>query len=195
MVRERTDRRPRWLAVLVTLTLALALLAGCGAGGGDAAAGGDAVGRGDAASEAGLGDAAAWAPDRDASYYDLEHVVLYLDAYDELPPNYVCKEEAREAGWEGGSVERVIPGAAIGGDRFGNYEGALPELAGGDEYRECDIDTNGRGSRGPERLIYVADGGSDEPGDAEGPYYYTKDHYETFAEVTIADDGEVSVDE
>ena len=47
-------------------------------------------------------------------YYDLEHVVLYLDRYGVLPDNYITKDEARALGWEGGSVENYLDGTAIG---------------------------------------------------------------------------------
>ena len=114
------------------------------------------------------------------SYYDLKKVVLYLYIYDELPPNYITKNQARALGWEGGSVEKYKEGAAIGGDRFGNYEGLLP-TAGGRSYTECDIDTLGYSSRGSRRLIFSND----------GLYFYTSDHYETFAEVTVTEDYEV----
>ena len=113
-------------------------------------------------------------------YYDLTNVVLYIEVYDELPPNYITKAEARELGWEGGSVEDYMEGAAIGGDHFGNYEGLLPE-AEGRAYTECDIDTNGYGSRGSRRLIFSND----------GLYFYTSDHYESFSEVTVTEDYEV----
>lgn len=108
------------------------------------------------------------------AYYDLEHVVLYLDEYDELPLNFITKDDARSLGWNGGSVERYLDGAAIGGDRFGNYEKLLP-VAKGRTYTECDLDTDGQNSRGPCRLIFSND----------GLYFYTDDHYETFARVTI----------
>ena len=113
-------------------------------------------------------------------YYDLENVVLYLELYDELPPNYITKSEARDLGWEGGSVEKYQRGAAIGGDTFGNREGLLPE-AGGRKYTECDIDTKGRKSRGSKRLVFSND----------GLYFYTSDHYETFSEVTVTEEYEV----
>ncbi|MCH5200101.1 MAG: ribonuclease [Oscillospiraceae bacterium] len=113
-------------------------------------------------------------------YYDLTNVVLYIEVYGELPPNYITKSKARELGWEGGSVENYKPGAAIGGDRFGNYEGLLPE-APGRSYTECDIDTNGYGSRGSRRLVFSND----------GLYFYTSDHYESFSEVTVTKDYEV----
>lgn len=113
-------------------------------------------------------------------YYDLKNVVLYLELYSELPPNYITKKEAQELGWQGGSVEKYKEGAAIGGDHFGNYEGKLPKIKGR-SYTECDIDTDGYHSRGSRRLIFSDD----------GLYYYTSDHYETFSEVTVTEDHEV----
>ncbi len=120
------------------------------------------------------------APDRDGSYYDVKNVVLYLEAYGRLPGNYITKTEARSLGWEGGSVEEYLEGAAIGGDRFGNYEGLLPD-AEGRTWTECDIDTLGYGSRGSRRLVFSSD----------GLYYYTADHYESFSPVTVTEDGDV----
>lgn len=115
-------------------------------------------------------------PDPDGYYYDLEGVLLYLDAYDQLPSNFITKKEARDLGWNGGSVDRYMPGGAIGGDRFGNREGQLPD----GRYTECDLNTNGKNSRGAERLVF-----SDQ-----GEYYYTEDHYETFTQVWV-DNGAV----
>ena len=117
--------------------------------------------------------------DEHGSYYDAESVVLYLDTYGHLPDNYITKSDARALGWEGGSVEVYQPGAAIGGDRFGNREGLLPE-ADGRTYTECDINTNGADSRGAERLIFSND----------GLYFYTSDHYASFTELTV-DGGQV----
>ena len=114
------------------------------------------------------------------SYYDLVNVVLYLEAYNELPPNYITKSEAQALGWEGGSVEKYKEGAAIGGDTFGNREGLLP-AADGRRYTECDIDTHGYKSRGSRRLVFSND----------GLYFYTSDHYETFSEVSVTEDYEV----
>lgn len=107
--------------------------------------------------------------DEDGTYNSAEDVSLYLYTYDHLPDNYITKSEARDLGWTGGSVERVAPGCAIGGDRFGNREGVLP-AAQGRSYYECDIDTIGETSRGAKRLVYSDD----------GLIYYTEDHYETF---------------
>lgn len=113
-------------------------------------------------------------------YYDVENVVLYLEVYDELPPNYITKNEAQALGWEGGSVEKYKEGAAIGGDTFGNREGLLP-VADGRKYTECDIDTHGYNSRGSRRLVFSND----------GLYFYTSDHYENFSEITVTEDYEV----
>ena len=105
----------------------------------------------------------------DGWYYSVEEVSLYLYVYGELPENFITKNEARELGWDGGSVEVYAPGCAIGGDRFGNREGLLPK-ADGRQYYECDIDTDGADSRGAKRIVYSND----------GLIYYTDDHYESF---------------
>lgn len=107
--------------------------------------------------------------DEDGWYYSAEDVALYLYTYGHLPGNFITKNEARELGWEGGSVEEYAPGYAIGGDKFGNREGLLPK-AEGRQYYECDIDTNGARSRGAKRIVFSND----------GLIYYTDDHYETF---------------
>lgn len=107
--------------------------------------------------------------EEDGWYYSAEDVALYLCTYDELPDNFITKDEAEDLGWEGGSVENYAPGCAIGGDSFGNREGLLPEAPGRDYY-ECDIDTDGRDSRGAKRIVYSDD----------GLIYYTDDHYESF---------------
>lgn len=104
--------------------------------------------------------------DEDGTYNSAEDVSLYLYTYGHLPENYITKNEARDLGWSGGSVEKYAPGYAIGGDKFGNREGVLPDGT----YHECDIDTIGQNSRGAKRLVYADD----------GRIYYTEDHYETF---------------
>lgn len=107
--------------------------------------------------------------DEDGSYFDKENVALYIHTYGKLPDNFITKDEARDLGWEGGSVEKYAPGKAIGGDRFGNYEGLLPKKKGR-TYTECDIDTDGYHSRGSRRIVFSND----------GLIYYTHDHYESF---------------
>lgn len=105
--------------------------------------------------------------DPDGTYTTKEDVSLYLYTYGELPSNFITKKEAQALGWSGGSLEPYAPGKCIGGDRFGNYEGILPE---DHTYHECDINTLGASRRGAERLVYSDD----------GLIYYTEDHYETF---------------
>ncbi len=105
----------------------------------------------------------------DGSYTSKEDVALYIHTYGHLPPNFITKQEARKLGWEGGSLEPFAPGKCIGGDRFGNYEGLLPDKKGR-TFTECDIDTLGAKSRGAKRIIFSND----------GLIYYTDDHYESF---------------
>lgn len=106
---------------------------------------------------------------QDGVYDSKEDVALYLQLYGSLPENYITKQEAEELGWEGGSLEPYAPGKCIGGNRFGNYEGLLPEKEGR-TYQECDIDTLGAGSRGAKRIVFSND----------GLIYYTEDHYSSF---------------
>jgi len=105
--------------------------------------------------------------DPDGSYTSKEDVALYIHTYGCLPGNFMTKNDARDLGWEGGSLEEFAPGMCIGGDRFGNYEGLLPEDR---EYTECDIDTLGADKRGAKRIVFSED----------GLIYYTEDHYESF---------------
>ena len=110
--------------------------------------------------------------DPNGSYTSKEDVALYLYTYDELPSNFITKNEARQLGWNGGSLEPYAPGKCIGGDHFGNYERKLPE-ENGRQYFECDIDTLYAKSRGPKRIVYSDD----------GLIFYTADHYSHFEEL------------
>lgn len=105
----------------------------------------------------------------DGTYSSKEDVALYIHLYGHLPSNYISKKDAEDLGWPGGSLEPYAPGKCIGGSRFGNYEGLLPQ-AKGRTYTECDIDTMGAKSRGAKRIVFSND----------GLIYYTEDHYETF---------------
>lgn len=105
----------------------------------------------------------------DGTYTAKEDVALYLHQYGHLPDNFITKKEAQALGWSGGSLEPYAPGKCIGGSKFGNYEGILPE-APGRKYTECDIDTLGAKSRGAKRIVFSND----------GLIYYTDDHYESF---------------
>lgn len=105
----------------------------------------------------------------DGTYSSKEDVALYLHLYGHLPSNYISKKEAEKLGWPGGSLEPFAPGMCIGGSRFGNYEGLLPEKDGR-TYTECDIDTLGADKRGAKRIVFSND----------GLIYYTEDHYQSF---------------
>ena len=113
-------------------------------------------------------EAPAPALSEDGEYTAPEDVAAYLRAYGHLPENFITKSEARALGWRGGDLWPYAPGKSIGGDRYGNYEGLLPEGS----YRECDVNYSG-GKRRAERLIYSAD----------GRCYYSNDHYESFTEL------------
>ena len=113
--------------------------------------------------------------EKDGEYTDKEHVASYLRIYHQLPSNYITKRDAQNLGWSGNggeSIWTVAPGKSIGGSRFGNYEGKLPDQEGRRWY-ECDIDYNGK-SRGVKRIVYSSD----------GLIYYTEDHYNTFEDIT-----------
>ena len=114
-------------------------------------------------------DASAPQIDEDGAYTTKDDVALYIHTYGHLPDNFTTKKEAQALGWSGGSLEPYAPGKCIGGSRFGNYEGLLPE-ADRRTYTECDIDTLGADSRGAKRIVFSND----------GLIYYTEDHYETF---------------
>ena len=94
----------------------------------------------------------------DGQYDSKDEVSAYLTEYGHLPSNYITKKQAQ------------APGCSIGGDRFGNYEGTLPDGS----YHECDLNTRGADKRGAERLVYADD----------GRIYYTADHYGSFEEIT-----------
>lgn len=104
-------------------------------------------------------------------------VAEYIDLYGELPVNYLTKDEARDLGWiaKEGNLWDVAPGAAIGGDYFGNFEELLPE-ANGRDYFEADIEYEG-GHRNAKRLVFSND----------GLYFYTDDHYDSFSEIEVGE--------
>lgn len=110
--------------------------------------------------------------DKDGTYTTKDDVALYIHLYGKLPSNFITKDEARDLGWEGGGLEDFAPGKCIGGDRFGNYEGLLPD-AKGRTWTECDIDTLGKRSRGSKRIVFSND----------GLVFYTDDHYESFTQL------------
>lgn len=107
------------------------------------------------------------------AYNTPEDVAYYLHLFKELPPNYLTKKEASAKGWQAdkGNLWEVTDEMSIGGDRFGNREGTLPE-GKGIQYYEADVNYEG-GHRGAERLVYSN----------EGTIYYSEDHYETFEQL------------
>lgn len=100
-------------------------------------------------------------------------VISYLQQHQRLPDYYVTKKQAREQGWDprDGNLCSVLPGKAIGGDRFSNREGQLPK-AGKRVWREADIHYR-CGRRGADRLLYSND----------GLIFVTHDHYKNFIRV------------
>ena len=172
-------RFTRLTGALLALLLVFSVLSGCGGAAPDvpsctAAPAADAVPAADAPSDA---EADAVSPDKSSpaaldeggEYTSAEDVALYLHLYAHLPQNFITKKDARALGWNGGGLDDYADGKCIGGDRFGNYEGLLPD-APGREYHECDIDTLHAVSRGAKRIVYSND----------GLIYYTEDHYESF---------------
>lgn len=111
--------------------------------------------------------------DEHGSYTSKESVAAYIHTYGHLPENYITKNEAEKLGWNSkeGNLWEVAPGMSIGGSKFGNYEGLLPDRKGR-KYYECDIDYEG-GYRGAKRIIYSND----------GLIFYTEDHYESFEQL------------
>ena len=175
-------RFTRLSGALLALVFIFLLLSGCGGAAPDALSGtaaptADAVFAADAPSSAGTESVSPDEPDEpapvalreDGEYTSAEDVALYLYLYGCLPENFITKTDARALGWSGGGLDGYADGKCIGGDRFGNYEGRLPD-APGREYRECDIDTLHAASRGAKRIVYSND----------GLIYYTEDHYESF---------------
>ena len=70
-----------------------------------------------------------------------KRVVSYLQQHQRLPDYYITKKQAREQGWDArnGNLCSVLPGKAIGGDRFSNREGNCPRPAVGYGARRISI--------------------------------------------------------
>ena len=151
----------RWLALLLT---AMVLLSGCALL--------------EAPVQQPTAEVTQAAISENGAYSSKDEVAEYLHEFGHLPPNYLTKKEAQDLGWVAnkGNLWEVAPGKSIGGDRFGNREGLLPE-ASGRKYYECDIDFDGS-YRNAKRIVYSSD----------GLIFYTEDHYESFQQLY----GEVS---
>lgn len=111
--------------------------------------------------------------DEDGWYTTKEEVALYIHTYGRLPGNFISKTKARDRGWVAseGNLNEVCPGMSIGGSRFYNDDGQLPDKKGR-QWTECDINYHG-GHRGAERIVFSND----------GLIFYTADHYETFEQL------------
>ena len=175
-------RFTRLTGALLALLLVFSVLSSCSGAAPDvpsctAAPAADAVPAADAPSDTEADAVSPGEPDKSSpaaldeggEYTSAEDVALYLHLYAHLPQNFITKKDARALGWNGGGLDDYADGKCIGGDRFGNYEGLLPD-APGREYHECDIDTLHAVSRGAKRIVYSND----------GLIYYTEDHYESF---------------
>ena len=97
----------------------------------------------------------------------------YIFQHGRLPDNFITKKEAQRLGWDSSRnyVSDVAPGKSIGGDRFGNYEGRLPNKKGRTWYEADCYYTKGK--RNAYRILFSND----------GLVYYTDDHYETFTQM------------
>ncbi|WP_027379737.1 ribonuclease domain-containing protein [Chryseobacterium daeguense] len=95
-------------------------------------------------------------------------VINYVKQNHKLPDYYITKNEARKHGWTAskGNLCEVLPGKAIGGDKFTNREGTLPK---NDKYFEADVNYN-CGRRNADRIIFTKN----------GDVYLTKNHYKSF---------------
>ncbi|TZG00382.1 ribonuclease N (plasmid) [Chryseobacterium panacisoli] len=95
-------------------------------------------------------------------------VISYVKQNHKLPDYYITKNEARKQGWNPsqGNLCDVLPGKAIGGDKFGNREGRLPD---GEKYFEADVNYH-CGGRNADRIIYTQN----------EDVYLTKNHYKSF---------------
>jgi hypothetical protein len=95
-------------------------------------------------------------------------VISYVKSNHKLPNYYVTKSEAKSKGWNPskGNLCDVLPGKAIGGDRFSNREKQLPK---GEQYYEADVNYD-CGNRGADRIVFTKN----------GDVWLTKNHYKTF---------------
>ena len=95
-------------------------------------------------------------------------VINYVKATRHLPDYYVTKSQAKKNGWvpSKGNLCDVLPGKAIGGDKFSNRERNLP---GNEQYFEADVNYN-CGNRNADRIVFTKN----------GDVYLTKDHYKSF---------------
>lgn len=97
-----------------------------------------------------------------------DKVISYVKSNHKLPDYYITKSEAKNQGWNPskGNLCDVLPGKAIGGDKFSNREKQLPK---GEQYYEADVNYN-CGNRGADRIVFTKN----------GEVWFTKNHYKSF---------------
>ncbi|SHK40143.1 ribonuclease domain-containing protein [Epilithonimonas mollis] len=103
-----------------------------------------------------------------ADLTDAETVIYYVKTNHKIPEFYITKSEAKSKGWNPskGNLCDVLPGKAIGGDKFSNREKQLPK---GEQYYEADVNYN-CGNRGAYRIVFTKN----------GEVWLTKNHYKSF---------------
>jgi hypothetical protein len=100
-----------------------------------------------------------------------DYTLFYLKL---LPTNYITKANAKYVGWKQskGNLDKVLPGAQIGGDIFYNYSNKLPAAQGRIWY-EADLNYE-KGYRNGHRVLYSND----------GLVFVSFNHYHSFYEIT-----------
>ena len=95
-------------------------------------------------------------------------IIDYVKENHQLPEYYLTKSEARKEGWipSKGNLCDVLPGRAIGGDKYSNREKTLPA---GNQYFEADVNYN-CGNRNADRIVFTKN----------GEVWLTKNHYKSF---------------
>ena len=95
-------------------------------------------------------------------------VINYVKTNKKLPEYYLTKGEARNQGWVAsqGNLCDVLPGKAIGGDKFTNREKTLPAE---NQYFEADVNYE-CGRRNADRIVFTKN----------GEVWLTKNHYKSF---------------
>lgn len=95
-------------------------------------------------------------------YNTVKEVGAYIHTFKNLPSNYKKKNEFNKSDYTKANK------LSVGGDRFYNREGLLPEKSGR-IYYECDIDYTG-GGRNAKRIVFSSD----------NLVFYTDTHYDSF---------------
>ena len=95
-------------------------------------------------------------------------VIEFVKQNKTLPDYYITKNEAKQQGWiaSQGNLCDVLPGKAIGGDKFSNREKQLPK---GEQYYEADVNYE-CGRRNADRIVFTKN----------GDVWLTHNHYKSF---------------